>query len=330
MRHLPAEPTPLIGRDAELVALLELARRPGVRLITLTGPGGTGKTRLAIAAASVLAGDVEQAAFADLAQVADAALVGPAIARALGVDESPGLPLVEALARGLGDGPALLVLDNFEHVAPAAALVNELLGAVAGLTVLVTSQAPLHLREEREFPVPTLEPASAVELFVERACAVKPSFELSDENRAAIETLCLRLDGLPLALELAAARVKVLSPPAILERLAQRLDLLTGGAADLPERQRTLRGAVEWSFNFLTPSEQELLARLGVFAGSCSLELAGARLLRRRERGGRPRRARLARRQEPRAAMGRCRRRAEIRPAGVDSGLRTRAARRVG
>ena len=276
VRNLPAEPTPLIGRDAELAALLELARRPAVRLVTLTGPGGTGKTRLAIAAAAELAGDVAQAAFVDLAPVPDAAAVGAAIARALGVEESPELALVEALARGLGDGPTLLVLDNFEHLTPAAALVNELLGAVSVLKVLVTSQAPLHLREEHEFPVPALEPASAVELFVERAQAVKPSFELSDANRSAVETLCRRLDGLPLALELASARVKLLSPQAILDRLGQRLDLLTGGAGDLPERQRTLRGAIDWSFNLLEPFERELVARLGVFAGGCSLEIAGA------------------------------------------------------
>jgi predicted ATPase len=276
VRHLPAAPTPLIGRDVELAAVLELARRPGVRLITLTGPGGTGKTRLAIAAASELAGDVEQAAFSDLAQVADAALVGPAVAHALAVEESPEASHAEAIGRGLGDRSALLVLDNFEQVLPAAAFVNELLGAVAGLTVLVTSQAPLHLREEREFPVPALEPASAVELFVDRASAVKPSFELSDENRGAVETLCLRLDGLPLALELAAARVKLLSPQAILDRLGQRLDLLTGGAGDLPERQRTLRGAVDWSFNLLEPPEQVLLSRLGVFSGGCSLETVDA------------------------------------------------------
>ncbi len=168
------------------------------------------------------------------------------------------------------------MLDNFEHVAPAAALVSELLGAVAGLKVLVTSQAPLHLREEREFPVPALEPGSAVELFVERAQAVKPSFELSDENGAAVEALCRRLDGLPLALELAAARSKLLSPQAILDRLDERLDLLTGGARDVPERQRTLRGAIEWSFALLDPPGQELLSRLGVFAAGCSLEVAGA------------------------------------------------------
>ena len=162
---------------------------------------------------------------------------------------------------------------------------HELLAAVPGLTVLVTSQASLHLREEHEFPVPPLDlpggdaplaDAPAVQLFLQRAQAVKPSFALDDENAEAVAAICHRLDGLPLALELAAARVKLLSPQAILSRLEKRLDLLTGGADDLPERQRTLRDAIEWSYNLLEPSEQTLLARLGVFAGGCSLELADA------------------------------------------------------
>jgi non-specific serine/threonine protein kinase len=276
VRNLPAEPTPLIGREAELAELAGLLRRPDVRLVTLTGPGGTGKTRLATAAAAELAGDSASAAFVDVSPVADAALVGPAIARALGVEESPDVPIATTIAQALGDGPALLVVDNFEQVLPAAALVHELLAALPALTVLVTSQAPLHLREEREFPVPPLQPAPAGRLFVERAQAVKPSFELTDENAAAVEEICRRLDGLPLALELAAARVKLLTPRAILDRLGQRLDLLGGGAGDLPERQRTLRGAIEWSYNLLEPDEQTLLARLGVFAGGCSLEAADA------------------------------------------------------
>ena len=162
---------------------------------------------------------------------------------------------------------------------------HELLAAVPGLTLLVTSQASLHLRDEHEFPVPPLDlpggdaplaDAPAVRLFLQRAQAVKPSFALDDENAEAVAAICHRLDGLPLALELAAARVKMLSPQAILSRLEKRLDLLTGGAEDLPERQRTLRDAIEWSYNLLEPSEQTLLARLGVFAGGCSLEIADA------------------------------------------------------
>jgi len=283
--NLPAPSTPLIGRETELAALVELASQPEVRLVTLTGLGGTGKTRLALAAAAQLHPAVGLAFFVDLAPVSEPGIVGSAIAHVLEVEESSGESAAQAIARKLGDARALLVLDNFEQVLPAAALVHELLAAVPGLTVLVTSQAPLHLREEREFPVPPLDlpdgdaplaDAPAVRLFLDRAQAVKPGFALTDENEEAVAAICRRLDGLPLALELAAARVKLLSPQAILSRLEKRLDLLTGGAGDLPERQRTLRDAIEWSYNLLEPPEQTLLARLGVFAGGCSLELADA------------------------------------------------------
>ena len=287
--NFPAEPSPLIGRDQELAALVELVRGQDARLVTLTGPGGTGKTRLVLTAAAELATDIGQAFFVDLAPVTDHSIVGSAIATVLGVEETADLPLVEGIARRLGEDPALLVLDNFEQVLPAATLVRELLGAVPGLTVLVTSQASLRLREEREFPVPplalpepdgdaesTLAGSPAVEFFLDRAQAVRPGFELTDENAAAVAGICRRLDGLPLAIELAAARVKLLSPQAILGRLENRLELLTGGAHDLPTRQRTLRDAIDWSYNLLEPSEQALLARLGVFAGGCSLEVADA------------------------------------------------------
>ncbi|HEX4930764.1 MAG TPA: protein kinase, partial [Gaiellaceae bacterium] len=286
--NFPSEPSPLIGRDQELAALVELVRGPDVRLVTLTGPGGTGKTRLALAAAAELAVEIGNAFFVDLAPVRDSGIVGSAIAAVLGVEETADLPLVEAIARRLGDDPALLVLDTFEQVLAASTLVHELLGAAPGLTVLVTSQASLRLREEREFPVPPLAlpeadgdgdaPARspAVEFFLDRAQAVKPAFELTDENAAAVAGICRRLDGLPLAIELAAARVKLLSPQGILERLEKRLDLLTGGAQDVPTRQRTLRDAIDWSYNLLEPSEQALLARLGDFAGGSSLEVADA------------------------------------------------------
>jgi len=274
--NLPAEPTPLIGRETELATVGELLRKREPRLLTLTGPGGSGKTRLATAAARAVADAFERAAFVDLAPVAAHADVGPAIARATGVEEAADRALAEALAERLGAGPSLLVLDNFEQVLPAAAFVHELLTAAPALSVLVTSQAPLHLREERELPIGPLAPDAAVRLFVERAQAVKPAFELTGENRDAVEQICGRLDGLPLAIELAAARVKLLPPQAILARLGQRLDLLTGGAADLPARQRTLRDAIDWSYKLLGPAEQALLARLGVFSGGCSLELAEA------------------------------------------------------
>jgi predicted ATPase/predicted Ser/Thr protein kinase len=285
--NFPSEPSPLIGRDQELAAVVKLAREPDVRLVTLTGPGGTGKTRLALAVAAALAEELGRAFFVDLAPVSDAGIVGSAIAAVLGVEETADLPLVEGIARRLGDDPALLVLDNFEQVLPAATLVHELIGAAPGLIVLVTTQASLRLREEREFPVPplalpdadgdgTLAGSPAVEFFLDRARAVKPGFDLTEENAAAVAGICRRLDGLPLAIELAAARVKLLSPQAILGRLENRLDLLTGGASDLPARQRTLRDAIDWSYNLLEPPEQALLARLGVFSGGCSLEVADA------------------------------------------------------
>src|SRR5581483_7945708 len=273
----------LIGRESELQAIVDLASREDVRVVTLTGPGGTGKTRLVLEVAAELAPTVGRAYFVDLAPVTEAAVVGSAIAQVLGVEESTDVPVVEAIARTLGHMPTLLVLDNFEQVLPAAPLAHELIAAVPTLKLIVTSQASLHLREEREFPVPPLDlptgdaplgDAPAVRLFVERAQAVKPGFALTDENADAVAALCRRLDGLPLALELAAARVKLLSPQAILNRLEDRLDLLAGGSSDLPARQRTLRDAIEWSYNLLEPREQTLLSRLGVFSGGCSLELA--------------------------------------------------------
>ncbi|MEK6274079.1 MAG: protein kinase [Actinomycetota bacterium] len=282
---LPTAPTPLIGRDVELAALVGLASREDVRLVTLTGPGGTGKTRLSLAAAKELAPLLGQTFFVDLAPVSEPGIVGSAITQVLGVQEGPNETAAKAIARRFGSSPALLVLDNFEQVLPAAGLVHDILSAAPAVKVLVTSQAPLHLREEHEFPVPPLDlpvgdmalaDVPAVQLFLNRAQAVKPGFELTAENEEEVAAICRRLDGLPLAIELAAARVKLLNPQAILSRLEKSLDLLTGGAGDLPERQRTLRDAIEWSYNLLEPPEQQLLARLGVFSGGCSLEFADA------------------------------------------------------
>jgi non-specific serine/threonine protein kinase len=287
--NLPVQATPIVGRDAEVAAVTELLRRDDVRLVTLTGLGGTGKTRLSVAVAEELLEALGRAWFVDLAPVREPDRVGSAIAQTLGVEEGGGRSVTDAVAARIGADPALLVLDNFEQVLPAAGLVGELLARIPSLKVLVTTQQPLHLREEREYPVPplALPPAgdddrdalaasAAVALFVDRAVAVRPDFELSDENAPAVAAICRQLDGLPLAIELAAARVKLLSPQAIVSRLESRLDLLTGGARDLPERQQTLRAAIDWSYNLLEPREQATLARLGVFLGGCALESAEA------------------------------------------------------
>jgi len=291
-RHLPPQRNMLLGRDRELQAAKNLLMQDDVRLITLTGPGGTGKTRLAVQ----LAGDVaEQFAggvwFVGLASILDSALVVSAIAEALEVRASPNRPLVDDIKEHLLRSPrALLLLDNFEHVLAAAPVVTELLGASRALKILVTSRAALHLYGEQELQVPPLalpDPRSrcpvellseypAVALFVQRARAVKPDFTLREENAAPVVEICARLDGLPLAIELAAARVKVLTPAAILGRLESRLRLLTGGARDLPERQQTLRRAMDWSHELLTGEEQKLFRRLAVFVGGFTLEAAEA------------------------------------------------------
>ena len=207
-----------------------------------------------------------------------------------GCGRRAGSPLVEVLTAFLRDRQLLLVLDNFEHLLPAAPVVSDLLRACPGVKILATSRAPLHLRGEREYPVPALalpdpsrpEPVAqlmqyeAVRLFVERAQAAKPDFALTDENAAAVAEICRRLDGLPLAIELAAARVKLLPPQALLERLGERLKVLTGGARDAPARQRTLRDAIAWSHDLLAAQEQTLFRRLAVFAGGCTLEAVEA------------------------------------------------------
>ncbi len=287
---LPVPATPLLGREQEAAAVEDLIVREAVRLVTLTGPGGVGKSRLMVEAARRLGpGFADGARFVDLAAVSAADLVAATIAAGLGLNTSAGR-LITDLESYLRARRLLLALDNFEQVLDAAPLLAELLAAAAGLVVLVTSRTVLLLRGEHEFLVPPLPipPAAAdadpagllgyasVGLFVERAHAADPGFELTAANAAAVAEICRRLDGLPLAIELAAARVRLLPPQALLARLDQRFSLLTGGARDLPERQRTLRNTLDWSFGLLSPAEQELFARLGVFAGSFGLPAAEA------------------------------------------------------
>jgi predicted ATPase/class 3 adenylate cyclase len=290
--NLPAWTTPFIGRELEIDTIRhQLLRRPDVRLITLLGPGGTGKTRLATQVALDSLDDFPDGVFfVALARINDPALVGPCVAQVLNVREAADRPLLDWLTGALRDKQLLLILDNFEHVADAAPFVGDLLLACPTLNVLVTSRAVLGLYGEREFQVPPLSlPAperlppreqlaqfEAVRLFVERAQDINPAFRITDQNARAVAEICARLDGLPLAIELAAARTRLLSPQAMLERLDRLLPLLTGGARDLPARQQTLRNAIAWSYDLLDREQQTLFRQLSVFAGSCTLTAAEA------------------------------------------------------
>ena len=284
--NLPARRTSFIGRSAELAALEPMLLDPDIRLLTLTGPGGTGKTRLALEVGARLASCFDGGvSFVNLAPIAEPSHVLTAVAQALGVRDTGGRPPLEVLCDRLQSrGSILLLLDNFEQVAGAVWLVSELLDACPDLTALVTSRAVLHVHGEHEFPVQPLPvpdvtatheemmQVASVALFLQRASAVQPGLRLTAGDAAAIAEICRRLDGLPLAIELAAAHIKTLAPAALLAQLERRLEILTGGARDRLPRQQTLRGAIDWSYDLLTTAERTLFRRLSVFAGGCSLD----------------------------------------------------------
>jgi predicted ATPase/class 3 adenylate cyclase len=273
--NLPAQPTPLVGRDSELEAVRTLLVAEDTRLVTLTGPGGTGKTRIALQVAADTVDEFPDGVYGVLlAPVTDPEVVPLELARVLGIDEMPAQPIIEALKAGLAGRRTLILFDNFEHVGAAASLLADLLAACPRLKLLVTSREPLRIAAERQYPVPTLPDSDAVMLFVERARAVRPDFELTDETAPIVAEICERLDGLPLAIELAAAWSKVLRPAALLRRLERRLELPASRSADVPARQSTLREAIAWSYDLLSDEERRLHSRLSVFIGGCTVEAA--------------------------------------------------------
>jgi predicted ATPase/class 3 adenylate cyclase len=286
---IPVERSSFVGRDRELQDAIGLLA--STRLLMLTGPGGTGKTRLAIQVAMASRDDFPDGVFfVDLSPIADPMLVATTIAHVLGIAEQPDRPIIESLKAHLASRDVLLILDNLEHLLPAASVVEELLASGPRVRILATSRIVLNLPGEQEYPLKPLslpdpdeplDPGStqrseAVTLFVERARAVSPGFVITPENAATIAGIARRLDGLPLAIELAASRVRVLAPGEILSRLEQRLPVLASGPETAPARQRTLRGAIEWSYDLLPAAHQALLLRLSVFAGGCTLDAAEA------------------------------------------------------
>jgi predicted ATPase len=289
--NLPQPLTAIFGRNDEISRLAALLRQSEVRLVTVTGPGGVGKTRLALAVAHAALDDRPEGVwFLPLAAVADPGLVLPSIAGALEIQMPAGQPVGAALANALRGKRVLLVLDNLEQIVAAAPDIADLLGQCPQLTILTTSRIPLRVTGEQEFPLDPLElpreselvdlaeleELPSLKLFMARARAVRPDFDLTEENASAIVAICRRLDGLPLALELAAARIRLLSPQAMLERLERRLPLLHSDARDIPDRHRTLADTIAWSYNLLTPAEQQLFRALSVFRGGWTLDGAEA------------------------------------------------------
>lgn len=290
-QQLPVSATPLLGREQEIQLASDLLLRPDVRLLTLTGMGGVGKTRLALALGTDLHKVYGQATcFVSLSLLSDPALVVSTIAQALGLPESKNRLQLKHLKAYLRDQPLLLILDNFEQVLPAAPLLTELLAACPEVKLLVTSRARLHIEGEYVFVVSPLQvpdmqhlprvemlaEVDSVAFFVQRAQAISPTFQLTGDNATTIAEICVRLEGLPLALELAATRCRILSPQALLARLEHRFEVLTGGRQDAPVRQQTLRNTIRWSYDLLSSEEQMIFRRLAVFVGGCTLAAAEA------------------------------------------------------